>query len=392
MLTWLEIDSDALNHNVEQIKQRIGPTNAFAAVIKSNAYGHGMLTIAKLLEHNTNVDFFCCATLSEAQQLRAAQIHKPIIVFGVINGNPAEIDEQIEFFVDDLDTIYWLNQLGSTHQRMFKIHLKIDTGLSRFGIFPDQTMEMIITINQLPYIHLSGICTHFIQSQEEDRSCTENQLQQFNSIIELCRTMGTMPQWIHVANSAAALTMEQSSCNLFRIGLALYGHWSSSYIKKITQHKHPFFNLMPVLSWKTRIIKIKEIPAYTTVGYLQTFIATRNTRIGILPIGFFDGYDIRLSNRTVVKVNNQYAPIIGRICMNLCLIDITDIKSAKIDTLVTLIGTDQPINIETISDLLDGENCRVFLSRIAGHIPRVAIHQAETTVTVTSSSCSSLTI
>lgn len=375
MLTWLEINKTALLHNITQIRSLLRPTDKLAPVIKSNAYGHGMITIAQLLDHEPYVAFFCCASLSEAAQCRQAGIQKPLLVLGILDQNPALFDDTIEFTVGDLHTAYYLNNLGQVHKRLFRIHIKVDTGLSRFGFLPQELAHACAIIKQLSYLKITGLYTHFADAQEEDCSYTNYQIDQFNSAYNQCMAAEIKPSWIHAANSAATLAYDLPLCNVFRVGLSMYGYWPSNAIKQKVLQKNSTYTLIPVLSWKTQIIGLKEVPPNTYIGYKKTFKTNKHMLLGILPIGYFDGYDFRFSNNSVVRINDRYAPIIGRICMNLCMIDVGSITSIQTGTSVTVLGPETAINAQTLATHVGQDNVRPLLSVIAPHITRIIVEQ-----------------
>lgn len=370
--SWIEINRDAILHNISSLKKLINNRH-LALVVKGNAYGHGALCISRIADQSDMVDFLCTATLQEALALVHNKIKKPILVLGIIDADlHAAAHTSISFLVSELDTIYQLQCVGMNTQHIFDIHLKIDTGLSRLGAWPEHVANIVHKIKNYSHIRLVGLCTHFTQPFIDDPAYAKLQWQRFYNVIQNF----TIPfSFIHAANSAGALISECENTNLFRIGLSFYGLWPSQKIQTLAQQHAPWLALKPAFSWKTRIMLCKEVPANTPVGYACSFVTTKTTRIAVLPVGYADGYDFRLSNKGLVLINGQLAPIIGRICMNMCMVDVTDIPGATTGTLVTLV-TDHPgISLKDISTLLGYDNVRIFLATLASHLPRIEVTQ-----------------
>jgi len=377
MHTWLEINKHALYHNISQFKQ-IVHNRALAPVIKSNAYGHGAVCIAQLLEADDGVAFLCCASLSEALVLRAAGIKKPLLVLGIVDVPPAHADDAVAFMTGDLRLLYELNEIGRVNNRIFAVHLKIDTGLSRFGIMPADAVSTIAQLKQLRHLDIQGIATHLADAHNADQSYTVEQLVLFDKVVTDCAQHGWHFKWVHSANSAATLSHDLPMNTLFRVGLALYGLWPSQSTFLAAKQRMPSIDLIPILTWKTSIIAIKEVASGSFVGYKKTFKTKRTTKIGIMPVGYYDGYDFRLSNKAVVLINGQYASVIGRICMNLTMIDITDIATVDVATSVTLLGSSEKISAYALAHLMEQDNVRLCLTALGNHLSRVVMHAEQT--------------
>ncbi len=372
--TWIEINASALTNNLALYKKIIGKDRIFAPVIKANAYGHGMHQIAQLCQASEYVDWLCVALLSDALALRAAGITKPIFVLGYLDGDLEHaVHQNIDMLVYDYETAQALNVIGKQHTYVFNVHIKIDTGLSRLGIFPDQLLSFVATIRALPFINIHGIYSHCAEPQAPDDTYTQMQLVQFNqALTQLTQARIHIP-YVHIANSAATTRFEVAACNMFRVGAGVYGLWPSETVKTITQNRYSDFNLKLVLSWKTRIINLKEVPADTFVGYIRTHQTKKMTILATIPTGYYDGYTLHYSNRGYVRINNQYAPIVGRVCMNHTILDVTDIPGVRVGDEVLLLGDDPQVNVYTFAQLIGNNNPREVLINVYPHIPRFVV-------------------
>ncbi len=374
--TWLEVSQSAFDHNIAQFK-KLAHNKNLAPVVKANAYGHGLLEIAKLCEQNNNINWLCTALLSDALFLRKHNVSKPILVLSCINDDIQKIiNQNIALIVDDLKTIEYINTIGKQHNYVFPIHLKIDTGMSRFGIFPEQALEIIKNIQTFSNIKVDGICTHFAQSSNQEQAFTQKQYKKFVTLLDQLKLDNINIPHIHAANSAGVL-QTHNECNFFRIGIGMYGYWSSPFHKQSVLKKFPDISLKPVLTWKTRIMRIKDVPRQNYIGYDRTYTTTKNMRLGLLPIGYFDGYDPRFSNKAhvLIKKNNRtyYAPVIGRVCMNVTMIDATDIPNISVNDEVIVLGSSLPVNGYTLCWHLQDPNVRKLTTCINHALPRYIV-------------------
>jgi alanine racemase len=370
--SWVELCKNSFDHNIAQYKNVIGD-KILAPVIKSNAYGHGISEIAQFCEQNKNVGWLCVATLSEALALRSLGIKKSILVLSYMGKNVDRAAiENISLTAYNFEAIKNLNTLGKNLGKTFKIHIKIDTGLSRLGVQVHKALDLIKMVKDFSRIEIQGIWTHFAESQSEDRTFTNKQIATFEHLIKAIMQVGVNIPFVHMSNSSGMITVNSKYDNFARMGIGVYGYWGSEYIKKVALEKYPRFILKPVLTWKTKISDIKRIPAETFVGYSRMYITKRPSKIGILPIGYFDGLDIRLSNKGYVLIKNQCASIIGRVCMNVIIVDITNLKDVKCGDEVILIGNAPKINAFEIGEMA-GMNPREVTTKIHPDIPRVVI-------------------
>jgi len=306
--------------------------------------------------------------------LRQYGIGKPILVLGPIDTDITyAVNQNIEFVAYNKQIIEQLNSVGNKHNYIFGIHVKIDSGLSRIGIAPQKALTFIKYCNALPNIKVSGICTHLAEAQKENQCFTLQQISVFNTILKNMQKKHIKIPYKHVANTAATTIVPLNYCNFFRVGIGIYGLWPSEYVKKETQKKEPSFILKPCLAWKTRIIEVKKISAQSFVGYNRTHQVKRNSIVAILPVGYFDGYDMRFSDIACVRINDAYANIIGRVCMNHTIIDVTDIPNVNIGDEVILLGNDPKISAYYFATLTGNNNVREILTKIFPHIARIII-------------------
>lgn len=369
--SWVEIDKKALEHNLSMYKAVVGSA-LLAPVIKSNAYGHGFEQVATVCDTNEHVDMLCVVSLHEALVLRSIGIKKPIVVISIVIGNLEEaIKHDIDLIVYDFDTVLTLNTLGKGLNKKANIHIKIDTGLSRLGLLGHQVLHFIKQVHALPYVSIQGIFTHLAESESQDQTFTNQQLKQFADLLAHIEKMGIYIQLKHAACSAAITMNAGSLFSMVRVGIGMYGLWPSEDTKQVAQRLLPNFHLKPVLTWKTRILQVKDIPSGSYVGYDRTHCVNVATRIAILPVGYWDGYDRGLSNKGHALVNGLLAPVLGRIAMNLCMIDITGLEVGA-GCEVTLLGAHPGITAEDLALSSQTINYE-FVTRINPLLPRRVI-------------------
>lgn len=336
MLTWVEINKKALIFNLQQFRRKIGGRAEIIPVIKSNAYGHGFLEVARFCDTCNLINKIAIVSLAEALGLRKNKIKKPIIVLSFFDFEDLKkMGEKelknIALPIYDLSTAQKLNNFAKKRGIKIEIHLKIDTGASRIGFWPKELIKNAESLKKLNNLEIEGIFSHFASS-EEDKKYTQKQLRTFSQTISELKKGGINPPLKHIACTAAALAVPQSQYNAVRLGIGLYGLYPSLQIKKMNLIK-----LKPVLSWKTRLIQVRKIPKNTLIGYGGAYQTRCQTRLGIIPVGYWDGLDRKLSNCGQVLFKGKKCAILGRICMNLTMIDLTGLN-AKTGDKVTLIG------------------------------------------------------
>ncbi|MCX5922399.1 MAG: alanine racemase [Candidatus Dependentiae bacterium] len=365
--TWLEINQQALEHNIQSYKAVIGSA-LLAPVIKSNAYGHGIEQVAKILDNHEAIGMICVVSLSEALTLRTLGIQKPLLVLSIIDADIKKTAlHNITLVVYTIAMAEAMNNVGKEYNKKMSVHVKIDTGLARLGVPIDTALEFITTLSRMPYIHIEGIFTHFANSENKDQTYMTLQLSRFVHVLNSLEHHNIHIPYCHAASSAGITGNLNSHFNMARAGIGIYGLWPSLSNKERAQKLHPDFTLKPVLSWKTTIIQIKEIPAESYVGYDLTYQTKEATRIAVLPVGYWDGLSRKLSNKGVILVHNKQAPIIGRVAMNLTCINITGID-ASIGDEVTLLGAG--ISADDLAAQCDTINYEIT-TRINPLLPRI---------------------
>ena len=364
-----EIDLSAFKHNIQEIRRIIKPDTKIIAVVKANAYGHGIVTMAKsALEFGA--DSLAVARTTEAIQLRKNNILSPILVFGYTTEDEIEplIINNVTFTVYDLNTAAMISRHAKKLNKQATIHIKIDTGMSRLGFISKiETIEKINKIKDLPNMYLEGVYTHFADADNYDKNYTVMQLKQFNNFLNMLTANNIDIPIKHAANSAAIIDFPDAHFNAVRPGIAIYGLYPSEHVNKnkITLH--------PVMTLKVQVAQVKTIPKGTKVGYGCRFTADHDMKIATLPIGYADGFTRMLKSGEVL-VKGKKAPVIGTICMDQCMISIDKIQDVKIRDEVVVIGKQKgnSIKIEDIAKKLDTINYEVACM-ISFRIPRIYI-------------------
>jgi alanine racemase len=335
--TWAEIDLNHLAANFKQVKQRVSSTARVMAVVKADAYGHGAVECARRLAAE-GADWFGVALPEEAIQLRAAGITQPLLCLaGFWPGQAAAcIQHNLTSVVYRLDMIEALDRAAAEAGIVADVHVKVDTGMGRLGIRFDELSEFILTLQRFRNVRIDGLMTHLAAA--DDTTCeplTQDQIRRFDEAVALFREHGYRPTYLHLANSAGVYSHRDAWGNLVRPGGVLYGLWRDVLPSSVADTQ-----LVPVMSLYARIILLKWVPAGETIGYGCTFEASRRSLIATLPIGYHDGYMRGLSNRAHVIVRGVYAPVVGRVSMDLTLIDVTNVEGVELHDEVTLLGRD----------------------------------------------------
>lgn len=367
MHTWLEISRKNILHNLRQFRKIIGKEKLLMPVVKSNAYGHGIVDIAKLIDQSKLADKICVVNSQEALLLKKNGIQSPILILSYwnlydIRKLVSSYTNNIEVVIYDFEQIKLLKSLN----KKIKIHIKIDTGTSRLGFLTNDIIDIIKKINKYKNIEIIGIFTHYANS-EEDNAFTRDQNKKLIFIKKQLENFGFNLKY-HAACSAAVLSNKDNLFDGLRLGISLYGYWPSLYSRRLARKQYPWLKLKPALTWKTKIIQIKKIPANTFIGYGCSYLTKKKIKLAILPVGYYEGYDRGLSNCGEVFVNNKKCPIVGRVCMNLIMIDVSRIKQIKLNDKVELIGLN--IKVEEMAQKLRTINYELMV-RINPLLPRL---------------------
>lgn len=336
--TWAEIHLDNLAANFKQVRTQVSPTARVMAVVKADAYGHGAVECAKSLARE-GADWFGVAIPEEGMQLRAAGITQPILCLGGFWGDQAKacLQHRLTPVVYRLDMFESLNQAALDAGVIADAHVKIDTGMGRLGIRFDALSEFAGQLDRFRNVRIDGLMSHLAAA--DDASCqplTRDQILRFEEAAATFRERGYHPTYLHLSNSAGIYGHREAWGNLVRPGGVLYGLWRDVLPLKISDPQ-----LKAVMSLHTRIGMLKWVPPGETIGYGCTFEASRKSLIATLPIGYHDGYMRALSNRANVIVRGMHAPVVGRVSMDLTLIDVTNVPEVELGDKVTLLGSDR---------------------------------------------------
>lgn len=370
--TWIEINRQALEHNLSQYKNLVMPA-LFAPVIKSNAYGHGIEAVARICEQSAAVDRVCVVSLSEGIYLRSLGIKKQIVVLSILDVDFEQVAlHMLIVTIYDLETAHALNNIGQCKNQKITVHIKIDTGLSRLGVLAVDAVKFILAVAALPFIFIEGLFTHFANSECEDQRFTQYQLLQFQEVVTHITSLGIHIPLHHASCSAAITAQSATHQTMARAGIGIYGLWPSQENKNMTHVKSPLFHLKPVLTWKTTIMHLKEVPLGSYVGYDLTYQTNKATRIATLPVGYFDGYDRKLSNNSAVLVRNQQAPVIGRVAMNLMMIDVSAIQGVAVGDEVILLGDFLGVTADDLAVRSETINYEI-ITHINAQLPRIIV-------------------
>lgn len=373
-LVWIELDADAPDRNVRELRSCTAGAPLFCAVVKSNAYGHGMKEIAGLIP---SADWLAVNSLDEGLELRGLGERRPVLLMGhaPLDRLGEALDAGLRLTVFNRETLDRLERLASP-ARPAVIHLKVETGTGRQGVMPEDLVPMALRARSIPGVVTEGISTHFANIEDTlNHGYAERQLAVFRSCMDSLAAAGAAPPVVHAACTAAGILFPSTHFGMVREGIGVYGLWPSreTYLSALMGGR-PVPSLRPVLSWKTRLVQVKEVPEGSFVGYGCTFRTTRRTRIGVLPVGYADGYDRALGNSAWVLVRGRRAPVIGRVCMNLTMIDVTDIESPSLEEEVVLLGRsgDEEISAETMASWAGTINYEI-VTRISPLLPRIVV-------------------
>ncbi|MBX7219125.1 MAG: alanine racemase [Blastocatellia bacterium] len=334
--TWAEIRLDYLAHNYQCLRQYVGPTVQVMAMVKANAYGHGAVTCARHLEQACQADWFGVATIEEGIELREAGIDAPILCLGGFwhGQEQALLHHHITPTVFRLDMLATLHQAAAETGATVPVHLKFDTGMGRLGFQPGETEHCLAMLAHSPHLRVEGILTHFAAADDPAKNeFTALQIERYQDILNRFQRSGIQPRFHHLANSAGTHAHRAAHGNLVRIGGLLYGT-----AHDMTSPVIPMLPVKPVLALHSQIILVKTVDAGSSLGYGCTFITTRTSQIATIPIGYADGVSRTHSNRGEVLVHGRRVPVVGRISMDLTLIDVTEVEGATCGDQVTLIG------------------------------------------------------
>lgn len=367
---WAEIDLNNLAHNIKEVRRVTKKESIVMAVVKANGYGHGSLDVAKVFLEN-GADRLAVATLSEAIELRRADIKAPILILGYTP------ESQYNMVVENdiIQTIYTLesgkelSKVAKSLNKNAKLHIKIDSGMGRIGFKSEESsIGKIEKISKLPNLEIEGIFTHFAKADEIDKTYTERQFKNYEWVIKKLEDRNINIPIKHVSNSAATIDLPEYNLNMVRGGIMIYGLYPSEEVDKEK------VKLKPAMALKAKISHLKEVPEDTGVSYGQIFVTERKSKIATIPIGYADGFTRLLTSKAEVSIGGKRAPIVGKICMDQCMIDVTDIDNVKVGDEVVLFGDGENgvPHIDEIAEKLDTINYEI-VCMVGRRVPRVYV-------------------
>lgn len=366
------IHMDALEQNLENMRKNLTPGTKMIGVIKANAYGHGSVPVARLMEKKDYIWGYAVANVLEAEELREAGMKKPILILGYVFPEDYQtlVDLEIRPAVFDYETAELLSQEAQKAGKVHPIHLAFDTGMTRIGFrHPKESIPEILRISKLPGITIEGAFTHFARADEQDLTFAHQQFAKYQEFLMLLEEAGIQIPVRHCNNSAGIFWHREGDLDAVRPGITLYGIAPSNEVV------NPGVELHPMMELKSHISFVKEVEAGVAVSYGGTFVTTKDsTRIATIPVGYADGYPRSLSNKGYILINGKKAPIIGRVCMDQCMVDVTDIPDVQRNDQVTLLGGD--LSIQWMADLLQ-TNVDEIVCNISQRVPRVYIDSTQ---------------
>lgn len=360
--TWAEIDIDSLKSNFLHVKKLIGNATGIMSIVKADAYGHGAVAVSKALSESCSQQMLGVATVEEALELRESDINLPILVLAGINPDDAEtiVKSNLTPAIYSKQVASALNNYARKLGIQVGCHLKVDTGMTRLGVGIGELHGFMDEILRLKNLEIEGLFSHFANADMELVDYTMKQIMIFKDFQSIMNRAGVFPKYVHIANSSAIQRFPAAHFNLVRPGIMLYGSGINQRVE-----------LRPVMSLKTRVIQLKKVPPGAPVSYGGTFVTKRPTLIATLPIGYADGYMRKLSNRARVSTRGYIVPVIGKVCMDLTMIDVTDVPEIRENDEVTLFG-DGSVTVEDVARWA-GTISYEILSITGKRVPRVYV-------------------
>lgn len=365
---FVKINLEAIRHNIKEVKKRVADGTKVMAVVKADGYGHGAVRVAQAL--SDLADCYATATLPEAVELRENGVEHPILVLGYVS--PREHETMVQY--DIAQSVYRLEDammLSETAGRLGKkgrVHIAVDTGMTRIGFQVEETeADRIAQIASMENISIDGIFTHLSCADQYDQNFTRGQMAQFDRMISMLKERGVEIPLKHLGNSAGLMELDEAQYDMVRSGIVTYGLYPSEEV-----HKEQL-DLKPALEWKAHVIHVKDVPAGRGVSYGATYVTERNMRIATVSVGYADGYPRALSSKGCVLIHGQRAPILGRVCMDQMMVDVSHIPEVKVEDVATLIGCDgeDEITAEELSNLAGSFNYEQICRIDGKRVPRI---------------------
>jgi alanine racemase len=377
LLSWCEVDAEALSHNLSTLRSLLAPTTQLLLVVKSNAYGHGLPLVTRLAR-KAGADALGVHSLDEAIQVRAAQWNGMVLIMGYVHrsrlAEAAELEADLTVF--DHASLAEIDRLGRRRGKPVRCHLKLETGTNRQGIPEEELGAYLERFGPGSGVTLAGLSMHFANIEDTtDHSYARLQLATFQRMADRVKAAGIAGISLHTACTAAVLTMPETGFDLARVGIGAYGLWPSRETLASTRASvGAGIELRPVLSWKARVAQVKWVSAGSFIGYGCSHRTSRRTRLAVIPIGYADGFARQLSGLAHVLVNGQRAPVLGRICMNMFMVEVTDIDSVETEDEVILIGRQGREEVSCVDLAAQAQSIPYeIVSRISQALPRLAV-------------------
>jgi len=372
------IDLGKLKHNIKTLKSIINKDTSMMAIVKANAYGHGLLQISKGVAES-GVEWLGVALPEEGMELRKSGLSIPILVLGDVSKEQCEIsvENDLTQAVPSLITAYHLNEIALRTGKKARVHIKLDTGMGRIGFYKISDLKNAVKeMKKMEGLSIEGVFTHLATADEEDSKYTIEQINRMENMLKVISGCGIQVKWVHVSNSAGILMYPQAQYNMVRCGISMYGYYPSNYVREKVK-----VCLEPILQWETRILFIKSLEAGSSVSYGRSFIASSTRKVATLPVGYADGYNRLLGNRASVLIHGKRAPVIGRICMDQMMVDITDIPDADIGDQAVLLGEQgkEKITADELADLC-GTISYEILTSISDRVPRFYVETEQVNI------------
>jgi alanine racemase len=364
---WAEVDLSAIAQNVKETKKTLKPGTKLCAVVKADAYGHGAVPVATAALA-AGADYLAVSMTQEAIELREAGIMAPILILGALTPGheKALVENNVTQAVFSLESAQALSAAAIQENKIAKVHLAVDTGMNRIGCRPSEAGELAAAIAALPHVNLEGVFSHFACADEADKTYSQMQKKRFVEALKNIEAKGIDIPIKHLDNSAGITEIPEAHYNMVRQGITLYGWWPSHEVKQC-------LNLKPVMTLKAEIVFIKDVPVGEKISYGGTFTTQRPTKLATLPLGYADGISRKLSNRGYVSIRGLKAPIVGRVCMDQMMVDVTDIPEVAVGDEAIIFGGGE-ISLDTVAEWMETINYEV-VCLLSTRIPRKYTYQ-----------------
>ncbi len=376
---YAEIDLDNIRENMEAMRAALAPGTKMIGTVKTDGYGHGAVPVAKTIE--PYVWGYAVASAEEAEELRAHGVEKPVLILGPVGGFRLRelIGADVRMTVFEYPSAQEISRMAVSLGKTARVHVAVDTGMSRIGLFADRgSAQTVKRISELPNLEIEGMFTHFARADETDKTAAAEQLAKFREFAEMVREAGVRIPLLHCSNSAAIIEMQEAHMDMVRAGISIYGLYPSDEVDRAA------VKLKPAMALRAPVTYIKEIAPGTAVSYGGTFVAERPTRVATVGIGYGDGYPRNLSGKGYALIRGKRAPILGRVCMDQLMLDVTDIPQAREGDTATFLGRDGDLEItmEELAKLCGGFHYEIPCL-ISKRVPRVYRKDGRTAGTMT---------